>query len=145
MRQPIQVLVFAYRKSEPSDFEFLILKRSDSDLWQGIAGGVEESETTEQAALRETLEETGIAASQVVPLDSITSVPKNVFRDAHHWSDDLYVVAEHAFGVDVSGQSVQLSPEHSEYRWCGYKEATERLRFDGNKTALWELNERLKI
>ncbi|OOE48439.1 NUDIX pyrophosphatase, partial [Salinivibrio kushneri] len=34
--------------------------------------------------------------------------------------------------------------EHTEFRWCGFKEASELLKYDSNKIALWELNQRLK-
>ena len=29
-------------------------------------------------------------------------------------------------------------------QWCSYEEAMSKLEYDSNKTALWELNERLK-
>ena len=38
-----------------------------------------------------------------------------------------------------------LSSEHKEYRWVKYDEAMRLLKYDSNKTALWELNERLKM
>lgn len=38
-----------------------------------------------------------------------------------------------------------LSSEHKEYRWVEYDEAMRLLKYDSNKTALWELNERLKM
>ena len=38
---------------------------------------------------------------------------------------------------------LELSQEHTEYEWVDYKTALKRLRYDSNKTALWELNERL--
>ena len=37
-----------------------------------------------------------------------------------------------------------LGDEHSEIKWASYEEAKELLKFDSNKNALWELNERLK-
>ncbi len=37
-----------------------------------------------------------------------------------------------------------LSKEHSEYKWVSIKEAQTILCWDSNKTALWELEERIK-
>ena len=39
---------------------------------------------------------------------------------------------------------IHLSSEHKEYKWVEYDEALKKLKYDSNKTALWELNERLK-
>lgn len=34
--------------------------------------------------------------------------------------------------------------EHTEFKWLGYNEAVEILKYDGNKTALWELKCRIE-
>nr|MBF4327696.1 NUDIX pyrophosphatase [Vibrio anguillarum] len=34
--------------------------------------------------------------------------------------------------------------EHTEFRWCNATEASELLKYDSNRIALWELSERLK-
>ena len=60
VRAPFQVLVFAFFPTQDSEFEYLLLKRSDERWWQGIAGGGEGNETPLEAAKRETFEETGI-------------------------------------------------------------------------------------
>lgn len=40
---------------------------------------------------------------------------------------------------------LQLSHEHTEYKWLTYAEAQTVLRYDSNKTALWELNRRIAL
>jgi len=55
-----------------------VLKRSDADCWQFVAGGGDDGETPIQAAVRETREEVGISAP-VISLDSRASVPRNCF------------------------------------------------------------------
>jgi dATP pyrophosphohydrolase len=52
-------------------------------------------------------------------------------------------VPEYSFGVDVGACDLQLSDEHKEFQWLSYAEALTRLTYDSNKTALWELNQRL--
>lgn len=60
-RQPKQIHVYLYRKNQ-NGYEYAIFQRSENPLWwQGICGGVEDDETIEEAAIRETYEEAGIA------------------------------------------------------------------------------------
>ena len=63
-RKPIQVLVIPFRiGSEP---EFAVFHRSDEEMWQFIAGGVEDQEDAMQAARREAEEEASNTGSLVV-------------------------------------------------------------------------------
>ena len=58
---------------------------------------------------------------------------------------DTYVIPEYAFAVEIrNDDNIQLSNEHKEYKWVEYDEAIKKLKYDSNKTALWELNERIK-
>jgi dATP pyrophosphohydrolase len=125
-------------------FEFGLFKRADDGNWQGIAGGGEDRETPLQAAIRETQEESGIpSVAAFLRLDTISSVPVTCFPDSHLWGEDVYVIPEYAFGVHADGQDIQLSPEHSTFAWFSFEEANQKLRYDSNRTALWELNQRL--
>jgi len=119
------------------------LKRSDAEYWQFAAGGGEEGETPLQAARREVEEEIGIADSTLLPLDSVSSVPRTCFAAANSWPATLYVVVEYAFAVDTEDQLLRLSGEHMELCWVDYARAGQLLRWDSNRTALWELRERL--
>jgi len=56
----------------------------------------------------------------------------------------VYVISMYCFGIEVTGQSLVLSHEHTEYRWLKYEEADNLMKYDGNKTALWELDRRLR-
>jgi dATP pyrophosphohydrolase len=89
--------------------------------------------------------ESGISRdAQLVSLDAVASVPAIHFEGRELWGPDVYVVTEHAFGVWVpDGLTLTLSHEHSEYRWLPYGEAAKLLKWDSNRAALWELNERL--
>ena len=143
-RAPFNVLVYPCIKVGDNEFEYAILRRSDAPLWQGIAGGGEDNETPPETAKRETFEETGIPAeSQFIQLDTASSVPVTVFH-VDYWSDKLYVITQHSFGVMVKTKDILLSEEHTEYRWLKYKDAYNLLRFDGDRTALWELDRRLR-
>ena len=48
MRKPVQVLVLPYRHCK-NKIQFALFKRADLNVWQGIAGGVEEGESVFEA------------------------------------------------------------------------------------------------
>lgn len=79
-------------------------------------------------------------------LDMVSGVEKECFAAAEYWPADLYIVRKHFFAMDVTGErrSVALSAEHSEFRWMRYEQAYDALRYDDDKTALWELATRLR-
>ena len=143
MRAPFQVLVIPYRRG-PGGPEFAVLRRADTGWWQFVSGGGEGDETPLAAARRETGEELGIdARGRLSRLDSTASVPRDEFDDGQRWADDIYVIPEYTFAMDIVKESLRISAEHTELRWVGYDEARELLRWDGNRTALWELARRL--
>ena len=142
MRLPFQILVIAFHRTA-SGPEFAVLKRSDADYWQFIAGGGEDDETPQQAAQRETEEETGLTGT-IVPLDSISTVPKSCFADADKWGPDILVIPQYCFAIDAGSRDIVLSAEHTESRWVQFEEASRLLKWDSNRNALWELNERMK-
>ena len=140
--KPIQVLVIPFRiGSEP---EFAVFHRSDEEMWQFIAGGVEDQEDAMEAARREAEEEASIPSNlSFVSLDSVASIPGTSFEETEHWPEDLLVVPEYSFAVDVGDRELVLSFEHDEVRWVPYDKARCLLTWDSNRVALWELNERL--
>jgi dihydroneopterin triphosphate diphosphatase len=132
-------------KRNNGHFEYALMKRADDGIWQGIAGDGEDAETPFEAALRETYEEAGLApASEYIRLDSIASVPVAGFRDSPIWGEDVYVIPQHSFGVAAHDVQITISHEHTEYKWFTYEEACSLIKYDGSRTALWELDQRLK-
>jgi dATP pyrophosphohydrolase len=147
LRAPYQTLILPYRQHSPNDLlEFAVFLRADgdNDVWQFIAGGGEEGESRSETAVRELFEETGVRFElPLVELDSQSSIPANVFSAWKDWDDDVLVVTEYAYGVDIANREIELSHEHTEFRWVDFETAMGLLRFDSNRTALWELNTRL--
>jgi dihydroneopterin triphosphate diphosphatase len=144
-RAPFQVIVIPYRIAAAGQFQYLVFRRSDQNVWQWIAGGGEEHEKPEQTARREAFEEAGIPKdAPLIRLDSMASIPVIFFSDAHRWDPNLHVIPEFSFGMAVTGE-IHLSNEHRESVWLDYETARSYLEWDSNKTALWELNRRLLL
>jgi dihydroneopterin triphosphate diphosphatase len=146
-RISFQVLVLPFRQGRDGTIEYAIFRRADyaDDCWQGLAGGAQVGESAEQAVRREAMEEAGIPAdAPLIPLDAVASVPASHLRDRYLWEPDVYVVTERAFALRLDHRvAITFSREHTDYRWVAYAEAARLLRWDSNRTALWELNERL--
>jgi len=143
-RAAFQVLVIPYRIMADGEPRYLLFERSDLDVWQWIAGGGENQETPQQTARREVLEEANIPEdARLIRLDSVASIPAMHFADHHLWGTDTFVIPEYSFGVEVENEEVCLSSEHNECAWLDYETARNRLEWDSNKTALWELHSRL--
>ena len=68
MWAPYQILAIPYRKGTPT--QFCVLRRSDHDQWQFVAGGGEDAEKPAEAAIREIYEETGIQVDKISTLQS---------------------------------------------------------------------------
>jgi dihydroneopterin triphosphate diphosphatase len=144
-RAPFQILVLPYRVTDTGDYEFAVFSRQDYDCWQGIAGGGEDDETPLQAAQREAWEEASIPAdASFLLLDTVASVPVTCFQESYLWGDHLYVIPQHAFGVDVTGASIVITSEHREFRWLPFSQAERFLMYDSNRVALWELNQKIR-
>jgi dihydroneopterin triphosphate diphosphatase len=144
-RAPFQVLIYPYRNRGDGQIEYALMRRSDEGYWQGIAGGGEGEETPLDAAKRETYEESGILpTSEFLQLDTIEPVPVIEFSESYIWGNSIYVIPQYCFGVTCQNIQIVISREHNEYKWLSYEEAYKLIRYDGNKTALWELDKRLK-
>ncbi len=126
MRAPFQILVIPFRLTE-TGMEFAVLMRSDADYWQFVAGGGEDDETPDQAAHRETEEETGLV-STLVPLDFFSTFPKSCFAAANSWGRDVFVIPQYCFAIDAGSRDIVLSNEHTEFRWIPFEEASELLK-----------------
>ena len=140
----MQVVVIPFRMRRNGEAEFALFQRADDAKWQPIAGGAEDDEDAYMAARRESAEEAGLPnTSPLYRLQATDTVPVALFRGREAWPSDLYVVPQFAFGADAAGIELVRSDEHSAFEWLAYPEATSRLTYQSNVTALWELQERI--
>ena len=140
MRAPFQILSIPYRIMDDCLY-YCVFHRADCDTWQFIAGGGEGHETPMQAAKREAFEEGGVQSDKWLELKSLSNIPVTTISEKHrqHWSKDTYVT----FGFECR-EDIKLSHEHTNCVWLTYDEASQKLEWDSNRAALYELNCRLK-
>ncbi len=142
-RAPFQVFVYLHRMSKENELEFALFRRSDAGYWQGIAGGGEDGESPIEAARREAFEEANIPTNSMFHrLDTNVCLPVIAFESYKDWDNNLFVIPQYYFAVEYCGP-ITISSEHTEVAWFAYAECEKRLHWDSDKTALWELNQRL--
>lgn len=115
-------VVVAVPRYQNSD-KFLAVKRSEDrenspGLWEFPSGKAEGKEITEEAALRELEEETGL-----------TGELKGVC-DHHERTVENKSVRFYPYLVEVESRDVELSDEHSEYKWIDRDKVSDLYRHD---------------
>ena len=119
-------------KEIENGIEFLLLKRSDDQIypgvWQMVSGKIKDHEKAYQTSVRELKEETGL-----VPI-KIWSAPKvNLFYSSDSNTINLVPV----FAIKVKKNSkVTISKEHNEYKWVSSEDAQKLLTWDGQRQAI---------
>src|SRR5512143_1537159 len=96
----------------------LLLKRVDNRCWGPPGGAVEPGEIVEEAAARETLEETGLQLDRLSLFD-VFSGEEQFYRYPN--GDEVHNVTIVYECRDFSGE-VQLSNEHTEWGWFSLEE-----------------------
>ncbi len=138
---PQSVLVVIYTPA----LDVLLIKRADvPDFWQSVTGSKDDlTETFEQTARREVLEETGIDCQLGAPLAGqlLDWQLENVYEIypnwRHRYAAHVTHNTEHLFGLQVpSGTPITLAPrEHTEFTWLTYHEAAQRCFSSSNAEA----------
>ena len=138
MRQPIQILAIPYILNG-DNVEVMILKRRKGAYWQFVSGGKEYGESIKSTAKREIKEELGISVKELFSLKTKTFIPADIFENRFE-KNPIFVI-EHCFAFQLSAnpKDIVLSNEHSETRCVSYSEAMRMLKWDSNKTAMYEL------
>ena len=145
-RAKYQVLVLHYKKQDDKIL-YCIFKRSDMDAWQFIAGGGEDEDATPLAsAKREAYEEAHISCEgKYTTLETTCSISTECFQKARlTWGETCLVIPEYCFAVEITDtKNMVISNEHTSYEWVDYQTAIQRLKYDSNKVALWELDNKI--
>ena len=122
--------VYVYRITS-AGLLFLILKRAKTKIyehiWQGVAGKIEDGETSWEAATRELKEETGLAPLKMFVADHISK-----FYEKNGDRINLIPV----FGIEVGSENVIISQEHCHHKWVDLNGALDLLVWRGQKEAI---------
>ena len=121
---------YVYRRTDDGIL-FLLMKRNLNKiyehLWQGVAGKIEEGETSSEAAIRELKEETGLSPVNMFVADHVSK-----FYEVH--GDRINLVP--VFGIEVDSEIINLSEEHISYKWVDINEAMNTLVWNGQKKGI---------
>ena len=121
---------YVYRRTD-NGIVFLLMKRNLNKiyehLWQGVAGKIEEGETSSDAAIRELKEETGLSPVNMFVADHVSK-----FYEVH--GDRINLVP--VFGIEVDSEIINLSEEHISYKWVDINEALNTLVWNGQKKGI---------
>ena len=131
-----------FRKSSGGAFEFLLLQYRHRH-WDFAKGHIEAGETREEAARRETEEETGISDIRIVPgfhrrthffyIAKGTEIDRRRREGRAPW----IFKTVHFFLAEAPGDiSLRLSDEHLDAVWLPFDEALERATFENAKRLL---------
>ena len=117
---------------------YLLLKRSENQMypgiWQCVTGKIEKNEKPHETATRELKEETGLTPISMWTVDQV-----NFFFEAEHNRMNLIPV----FGVEVESSIINLSPEHTEFKWCSIGEGVDLLLWNQQKQGLLNFHQML--
>lgn len=101
----------------------LMMKRTDSGLWGVPGGAVELGEIIEDAAKRETKEETNLEIGEM-SLFGVFSGPELYYKYPN--GDEVYNVSIVYVSRDWRGE-VRLNEEHNEWRWFAASDIPENI------------------
>jgi 8-oxo-dGTP diphosphatase len=113
------------------DGKVLLLRRSNG-LWEFPGGGVDWGEDPQKAATRETKEETGLDTRNV----SFVTITSATYEKDGNDKHSVYIV----YRGEADSGDVNLSGEHSEYRWLNLME-TKFMKLALNAEGIIELLE----
>ena len=120
--------IVIYRK-ENSEKLFLLL-HYPSGHWDFVKGKMESGETTQQTAIRETKEETGI--TDITFVENFEEWIEYNFK----YQGELVQKKVVFFLAETKTKNVKISHEHSGYTWINYNTSMEKTTFDNAKTVL---------
>lgn len=115
----------------------LVVKRADDDFLGGMfelpGGGVDAGETFERGVIRETLEETGLTVTSIM----------QAYRAFDYVSQSGKPTRQINFIVECSQGDVELSQEHTAFKWIARNELPSIQTTDEMRLSIEEVFEKL--
>jgi dATP pyrophosphohydrolase len=136
VKKPVSVLVLIHTP----DLQVLLLERAaHPGFWQSVTGSQEGEEPLIATALRETAEETGLAAKVEDLVDWRLANRYQIFPEwRHRYPPGVTENTEHVFSLMLPlAAPVAVAPaEHLGYRWLPWREAARAVFSWSNRDAI---------
>ena len=133
MREQKSAGIVLFRNTSNKN-EFLLLNYPQGH-WDFIKGKIEQNETPQETALRETREETEISN-----IKFIDGFEESVEYDFRFKNEDIHKKVVF-FLAKTDEKNVSLSHEHNDYIWLEYNDALKKTTFENAKNVLSKANE----
>lgn len=130
MKQEISAGVIVYRRDATMQEPLYLVLHYISGHWDFAKGKLEGDETKKQAAIRELMEETGLAAQLQDDFEHSLSY---YFKNRKGEMVDKEVTF---FLGEANSDKVTLSREHVYHKWLPYHEAVKQLTYDNARQIL---------
>lgn len=122
-----------------NDFLFCVVKHGRGEHWGFPKGHAEPGETSEEAAIRELMEETSIKNIQVVP--NVSFVQKYEFENEGIIYDKTVKYFLGQVSEMVTEVPQDFKEEILEIKWLTYKEVRDLITFENAKVILDQVHE----
>jgi len=127
MKKVIKALMYVYRENNGKK-EFFVLHRKIKDAVI-LTGHVEDGESLEGAAKRETIEELGVEPIAIINLSMKVDV------ELEKNGEDI-LSTEHAFLIKIPNEDVHFPEGDEEHKWHLLDELYDVLSYDNQKNPL---------
>ena len=114
--------------------EFLLLNYPQGH-WDFVKGKIEQNETSHEAAIRETREETGITN-----IEFIDGFEESVEYDFRFKKENIHKKVIF-FLAKTNERKISLSHEHNDYLWLEYSDSLKKTTFENAKNVLSKANQ----
>jgi 8-oxo-dGTP pyrophosphatase MutT (NUDIX family) len=114
--------------------EFLLLNYPQGH-WDFVKGKIEQNETSREASIRETKEETGITN-----IEFVDGFEESVEYDFRFKKEDIHKKVIF-FLAKTDEKNIKLSHEHNDYLWLEYSNALKKTTFENAKNVLSKANQ----
>ncbi len=124
-----------FRKEEGKLLYLLLLHPT---YWGFTKGNIEKNESEEETAKREAQEEAGLA-----DINILKGFKENL-KWFYKFENELINKEAVFFLAETKTESIKLSLEHNDFKWCSFDEALSLMEIENNKELLKKADDFLK-